>query len=74
LHNFYYDIQIQEYDKEFASCAASSLRWHGSPPPASVWVRSAAIGNAAMAGDAALVHRYLLELQSCAQLLDFRFG
>ncbi|MDE2375982.1 hypothetical protein [Bradyrhizobium sp.] len=32
------------------------------------------IAHAAMAGDAPLVHRYLIELQSYAQLLDFRFG
>jgi hypothetical protein len=32
------------------------------------------IAHAAMAGDGALVHRYLIELQSYAQLLDFRFG
>jgi hypothetical protein len=32
------------------------------------------IGHAAMAGDGSLVHRYLIELQSYAQLLDFRFG
>lgn len=32
------------------------------------------IGHAAMAGDGPLVHRYLIELQSYAQLLDFRFG
>ena len=32
------------------------------------------IGHAATAGDGPLVHRYLIELQSYAQLLDFRFG
>ncbi len=32
------------------------------------------IGRAAIAGDRPLVHRYLIELQSFAQLLDFRFG
>jgi hypothetical protein len=32
------------------------------------------IGRAALAGDRPLVHRYLIELQSFAQLLDFRFG
>ncbi|WP_454621173.1 hypothetical protein [Bradyrhizobium cenepequi] len=32
------------------------------------------IAHAAMAGDGPLVHRYLVELQSYAQLLDFRFG
>lgn len=32
------------------------------------------IAHAAMAGDASLVHRYLVELQSFAQLLDFRYG
>ncbi len=32
------------------------------------------IGHAAMAGDGPPVHRYLIELQSYAQLLDFRFG
>ena len=32
------------------------------------------ISKAALAGDGALVHRYLIELQSYAQLLDFRFG
>lgn len=32
------------------------------------------ISHAAMAGDGPLVHRYLIELQSYAQLLDFRFG
>ncbi|MFB9263814.1 hypothetical protein ACFFWD_11630 [Bradyrhizobium erythrophlei] len=32
------------------------------------------IAHAAMAGDGPLVHRYLIELQSYAQLLDFRFG
>ncbi|MCG2643034.1 MULTISPECIES: hypothetical protein [Bradyrhizobium] len=35
---------------------------------------SGAIAHAAMAGDGPLVHRYLIELQSYAQLLDFRFG
>ncbi|MDA9435883.1 hypothetical protein XH88_29625 [Bradyrhizobium sp. CCBAU 51627] len=35
---------------------------------------SSEIAHAAMAGDGALVHRYLIELQSYAQLLDFRFG
>jgi hypothetical protein len=35
---------------------------------------SAAIAHAAMAGDGTLVHRYLIELQSYAQLLDFRYG
>lgn len=32
------------------------------------------IAHAAMAGDGPLAHRYLIELQSYAQLLDFRFG
>jgi len=32
------------------------------------------IAHGAMAGDGPLVHRYLIELQSYAQLLDFRFG
>ena len=32
------------------------------------------IARAATEGDGALVHRYLIELQSYAQLLDFRFG
>ncbi len=32
------------------------------------------IAHAAMAADGALVHRYLIELQSYAQLLDFRYG
>ncbi|WP_354128405.1 hypothetical protein [Bradyrhizobium sp. i1.15.2] len=32
------------------------------------------IAHAAMAGDGSLVHRYLIELQSFAQLLDFRYG
>lgn len=32
------------------------------------------IAQAALASDAPLVHRYLIELQSFAQLLDFRFG
>jgi hypothetical protein len=32
------------------------------------------ISKTALAGDGALVHRYLIELQSYAQLLDFRFG
>jgi hypothetical protein len=35
---------------------------------------STEISHAAMAGDGPLVHRYLIELQSYAQLLDFRFG
>ncbi|GGI28112.1 hypothetical protein GCM10010987_47770 [Bradyrhizobium guangdongense] len=35
---------------------------------------SSEIAHAAMAGDGPLVHRYLIELQSYAQLLDFRFG
>jgi len=35
---------------------------------------SGEIAHAAMAGDGSLVHRYLIELQSFAQLLDFRFG
>ncbi len=35
---------------------------------------SGAIAHAATAGDWPLVHRYLIELQSYAQLLDFRFG
>lgn len=35
---------------------------------------SMAIAHAAMAGDGPLVHRYLIELQSFAQLLDFRYG
>jgi hypothetical protein len=35
---------------------------------------SGEISRAALAGDAPLVHRYLIELQSYAQLLDFRFG
>ena len=32
------------------------------------------IGSAAMAGDAGLVHRYQIELQSFVNLLDFQFG
>lgn len=32
------------------------------------------IAHAAIAGDGPLVHRYLVELQSFAQLLDFRYG
>jgi len=32
------------------------------------------IGSAAAAGDAGLVHRYQIELQSFVNLLDFRFG
>ncbi|WP_262047489.1 hypothetical protein [Bradyrhizobium sp. Bra78] len=35
---------------------------------------SGEISRAALSGDAPLVHRYLIELQSFAQLLDFRFG
>jgi hypothetical protein len=35
---------------------------------------SSEIAHAAMAGDGPLVHRYLIELQSYAQLLDFRYG
>lgn len=35
---------------------------------------STEISRAAMAGDGPLVHRYLIELQSYAQLIDFRFG
>jgi hypothetical protein len=35
---------------------------------------SGEIAHAAMAGDGPLVHRYLIELQSFAQLLDFRYG
>ena len=35
---------------------------------------SSEIARAAIAGDGPLVHRYLIELQSYAQLLDFRFG
>lgn len=35
---------------------------------------SSEIAHAAMSGDGPLVHRYLIELQSYAQLLDFRFG
>lgn len=35
---------------------------------------SGEIAHAAMAGDGSLVHRYLIELQSYAQLLDFRYG
>nr|WP_094896335.1 hypothetical protein [Bradyrhizobium amphicarpaeae]AWM04625.1 hypothetical protein CIT40_11150 [Bradyrhizobium amphicarpaeae] len=35
---------------------------------------SSEIAHAAMAGDGPLVHRYLIELQSFAQLLDFRYG
>ncbi|WP_050630931.1 hypothetical protein [Bradyrhizobium viridifuturi] len=35
---------------------------------------SGEIAHAAMAGDGPLVHRYVIELQSYAQLLDFRFG
>lgn len=35
---------------------------------------SGEIAQAAKAGDGPLVHRYLIELQSFAQLLDFRFG
>ena len=35
---------------------------------------SGEIAHAAMAGDGPLVHRYLVELQSFAQLLDFRYG
>ncbi|MBR1128273.1 hypothetical protein [Bradyrhizobium iriomotense] len=35
---------------------------------------SGEIAHAAMAGDGPLVHRYLIELQSYAQLLDFRYG
>ncbi len=35
---------------------------------------SGEIARAAVAGDGPLVHRYLIELQSYAQLLDFRFG
>ena len=35
---------------------------------------SGEISRAALSGDAPLVHRYLIELQSFVQLLDFRFG
>jgi hypothetical protein len=35
---------------------------------------SGEIAHAVMSGDAPLVHRYLIELQSYAQLLDFRYG
>lgn len=35
---------------------------------------SGEIGHAAQAGNAALVHRYLIELQSFERLLAFRFG
>jgi hypothetical protein len=35
---------------------------------------SGEIAHAAIAGDGPLVHRYLIELQSYAQLLDFRYG
>jgi hypothetical protein len=35
---------------------------------------SSHIAHSAMAGDGPLVHRYLIELQSYAQLLDFRYG
>ncbi len=35
---------------------------------------SGEIAHAAMAGDGALVYRYLIELQSYAQILDFRYG
>ncbi|MGY4314177.1 hypothetical protein [Bradyrhizobium sp. JR3.5] len=35
---------------------------------------SSEIAHAAMAGDGPLVHRYLIELRSYAQLLDFRYG
>ncbi|WIW44202.1 hypothetical protein ML401_22140 [Bradyrhizobium sp. 62B] len=35
---------------------------------------SGEIAHAAKAGDGPLVHRYLIELQSFAQLLDFRYG
>ncbi|WP_164937885.1 hypothetical protein [Bradyrhizobium guangxiense] len=35
---------------------------------------SGEIAHAAMAGDGSLVNRYLIELQSFAQLLDFRYG
>ncbi|SFI00447.1 hypothetical protein [Bradyrhizobium sp. cf659] len=35
---------------------------------------SGEIAHAAMSGDGPLVHRYLIELQSYAQLLDFRYG
>lgn len=35
---------------------------------------SGEIAHAAMAGDGPLVNRYLIELQSYAQLLDFRYG
>ncbi len=35
---------------------------------------SSEIAHAAMVGDGPLVHRYLIELQSFAQLLDFRYG
>ncbi|MBR0956632.1 hypothetical protein [Bradyrhizobium japonicum] len=35
---------------------------------------SGEVAHAAMAGDGPLVHRYLIELQSYAQLLDFRYG
>jgi hypothetical protein len=35
---------------------------------------SGEIAHAAMAGEGPLVHRYLIELQSYAQLLDFRYG
>jgi hypothetical protein len=37
-------------------------------------VSSGEIAQAAKAGDGPLVHRYLIELQSFAQLLDFRYG
>jgi hypothetical protein len=35
---------------------------------------SGEIARAVMSGDAPLVHRYLIELQSYAQLLDFHYG
>ena len=35
---------------------------------------SGEVAHAAMAGDGPLVHRYLIELRSYAQLLDFRYG
>lgn len=35
---------------------------------------SGEIARAVMSGDAPLVHRYLIELQSYAQMLDFRYG
>jgi len=41
---------------------------------ASVSERQREIGRAAAAGDTALVHRYLIELESFVHLLDFRFG